>query len=374
MTFEAITALVLSTLTPPDGVEIRFCPAGKARSYPLDTAHGVTGLVVQGISVINHGSAPITIGSLKIELLRGREVLDTRMVSSADVARAASGGKALSDSGMLKAIAFQFCDGWLLDDSKLAGEASLAPGEAVMILHQSFAWRGLRDSLRATAGSASATIPIDGAFATPIRWPLKGGPWTVAGASFHGTHRWAVPEQFALDIIKVNASGKSHLGSGSKMTDFPAYGAPVVAVGNGTVVAVTSAAKEDAPMLRRTNESMDAYLGRVGAAQQTKLASGEAAMLGESAIIDLGANVFAVYAHLKPGSVRVRRGERVTAGQLIAALGNSGNSTEPHLHFQLCDKPSGMSCAGIPPAFVDIELPLADGPRPLQSGDIVIAK
>jgi hypothetical protein len=127
-------------------------------------------------------------------------------------------------------------------------------------------------------------------------------------------------------------------------------------------------------MLRKDNETMQVYLGRVGATQQTKLAGGQAAILGESAIIDLGNKVFAVYAHLKPNSLRVKRGDRVAAGQPIAALGNSGNSTEPHLHFQLCDKPSGMSCAGIPPSFDNIELPLADGPRPLQSGDVVIAK
>ena len=374
MALDVIAVIALAAASPPPGLELRFCPADKARSYPLDTAHGATSLVLQGIAAVNRGAAPVTIDSMTIELLRDTEVLDARTITKSDVARAAAGGKGLSDSGMLKAIAFQFCDGALLGAARLAGTPSLAPGEAVIIMHQSFAWRGKRDSVRVSVGSTSAAIPIDGAFAAPIRWPLRGGPWTVAGASFHTTHRWAVPEQFALDIIKADARGKSHLGSGAKLSDFHAYGADVVAVAAGTVVAVTSASAEDAPMLRRSEESMDAYLGRVGAAQQTKLAGGEAAMLGESAIIDLGSNVFAVYAHLKPGSLKVKRGERVAAGQLIAALGNSGNSTEPHLHFQLCDKPSGMSCAGIPPAFENIELPLADGPRPIQSGDVVIAK
>ena len=374
MALGLFAVIAIATASPPPGLELRFCPTGKARSYPLDTAHGASSLVVQGIAAINRGPAPTTIDSMKIELLRGTEVLDTRTITGADVARAAAGGKALSESGMLKAIAFQFCDGALLGNSKLAGNATLATGEAVMIMHQSFAWRGARDSVRVSVGNSSAVIPIDGAFAPPIRWPLRGGPWIVAGASFHTTHRWAVPEQFALDIIKADGRGKSHVGKGSKLRDFHAYGADVVAVGNGTVVAVTSASTEDAPMLRLSHETMDAYLGRVGAAQQIRLAGGEAAMLGESAIIDLGSNVFAVYAHLKPGSLKVKRGDRVAAGQLIAALGNSGNSTEPHLHFQLCDKPSGMSCASIPPAFDNIELPLADGPRPLQSGDVVIAE
>ena len=373
MAFEYLAAAALAAVSPATGLDLRFCPVDKARSYPLDTAHGAVSLVLQGIAAINRGPGSVKINELTIELLRGTEVLDTRKITSSDVARAAAGGKALSDSGMLRAIAFQFCDGALLGDSALAASSTLGPGQAVVFMHQSFAWRGVRDSVRVLAEGSSATIPIDPSFAQPIRWPLRGGPWTVAGASFHTTHRWAVPEQFALDIIKADARGKSYSETGANLRDFHAYGAEVVAVGNGTVVAVTKVQTEDPPMLRRPAESMQAYLGRVGAGQQIKLAGGEAAILGESAIIDLGSNVYAVYAHLKPGSLRVARGDRVTSGQLIAALGNSGNSTEPHLHFQLCDKPSGMSCAGIPPSFDNIELPLADGPRPLQSGDVVIA-
>ena len=73
-----------------------------------------------------------------------------------------------------------------------------------------------------------------------------------------------------------------------------------------------------------------------------------AAADGNHVIIRLGEGVFAGYAHLKPGSVRVGRGQRVRPGEVIGKLGNSGSTTGAHLHFQLMNQPSLLDSDGLP--------------------------
>ena len=90
-------------------------------------------------------------------------------------------------------------------------------------------------------------------------------------------------------------------------------------------------------------------------------------------MLDHGGGEYSVYAHLKPGSLRVKPGDKVAAGRVIGQLGSSGNSTEPHLHFQVCDRPNVLLCAALIPTFDGIEIANSDGPRPLQNGDVVIA-
>jgi hypothetical protein len=76
--------------------------------------------------------------------------------------------------------------------------------------------------------------------------------------------------------------------------------------------------------------------------------TGPGRVLGNHVVLDLGDGVYAVLAHLRRGSLRVAKGQRVAAGEQVAECGNSGNSTEPHLHFQLQDHPSVLFAAGLP--------------------------
>jgi murein DD-endopeptidase MepM/ murein hydrolase activator NlpD len=79
--------------------------------------------------------------------------------------------------------------------------------------------------------------------------------------------------------------------------------------------------------------------------------SGPSRIVGNHVVLDLGGGVYALLAHLERGSIRVRPGQRVAAGEQLAECGNSGNSSEPHLHFQLMDSTRVLFAAGLPFRF-----------------------
>ncbi|PYK42161.1 MAG: hypothetical protein DME46_12165, partial [Verrucomicrobia bacterium] len=120
--------------------------------------------------------------------------------------------------------------------------------------------------------------------------------------------------------------------------------------------------------------SQESYFARLQKEQAGRLAKGMTGVTGNYVMIDHGKGEYSFYAHLQPGSVRVHKGDRVKAGDVIGKLGSSGNSTEPHLHFHVCDSNDPLMSAGIPVNFSNVTIQWADVPRPIQSGDIVIAK
>jgi murein DD-endopeptidase MepM/ murein hydrolase activator NlpD len=244
-----------------------------------------------------------------------------------------------------------------------------------------FAFSGARDILRVRAhgdlgGRGTeiiGTSPIRSDFAkNPYVFPLRGVWFVGNGASLHTEHRWAIPEEFALDITKLGDGGLSHRGAGTRFEDYYGYGADVLAAAAGRVVGAVNDQPEDAAAMLRPDESQEAYFARLLKDQASRLAKGGIA--GNYVMIDHGKSEYSLYAHLQTGSVRVHIGGNVNAGEVIGKLGSSGNSTEPHLHFHVCDKPDPLMCAGIPVNFSNVTIQWADLPRPIQSGDIVIAK
>lgn len=382
-----LTAALMPEMASADGkpgdVTVKFCPSEQARTYPLESQRGVQSLLLQNVLVSHAGGAPVEIIGVDVDLMAGGEVKDTRRISGADLKTASASGPRLQASGALEMMAFQFCSGTLIPEgAKLAGPA-LNPGEALLLTNQPFAYKSARDSVRVRVQfvregrtvETSASLPINSAMSkTEFRFPMSGQWFSAVGPTPHTAHRWALPEEFAFDIVGLGDGTRSYSGSGTAFEDYHAYGADILAAADGRVVAVKADVAEDPTTLRQPGETVEAYGERVGAYQMQLVASDINSIAGNYIAIDHGNGEFSFYAHLKPGSITVKIGDVVKSGQAMAQLGSSGNSTEPHLHFQVCDRPEPLACAGIPVNFTNIELPYADYARPLQSGDIVLAK
>jgi murein DD-endopeptidase MepM/ murein hydrolase activator NlpD len=162
------------------------------------------------------------------------------------------------------------------------------------------------------------------------------GEWIVlnGGVDEAHSHSWEIHGQrYAYDFVVADAGGRRHRGSGRSLEDYFAYGAAIVAAADGDVVRIRDGVR-DAP--------------RVGTGWLDWQSRDFA---GNSVTLRHAENEFTFSAHLVPGSIPVRVGERVARGQVIGRCGNSGHSTEPHLHFQLQDRAEFMGATSLPIAF-----------------------
>lgn len=169
--------------------------------------------------------------------------------------------------------------------------------------------------------------------------PVHGGPWVVIyDAAWPRGHRRVfytldgrarLPGRFATDWVRVDDAGRTTRGNKALARDALGHGAPVIAVADATVVAVRNDYAEHARV-----------------ADNPKHALADAS--GNHVVLDLGGGRYAFYEHLRPGSVRVRAGQRVRRGQVLGELGFSGDSTGPHLHFHVADGPSPLAAEGRP--------------------------
>lgn len=372
-------AIALAAASQAQAAELRLCER-ELRTAPLSDERGVQSALVQGFAVVNTGDKPVLLTGIVLRLMENDQLRDERRLNGSDIARAARQSPQIT--AVAQIFPAQFCNGALLAGAKLAGSDRLEPGEALYFTYQPFVWRGARDRIEIvatteqsnSAATSSATLVINpGVSKTRLLYPVAGRSYVAVAASFHTPHRWAAIEEFAYDIAVLGPDGATHRDRGTRLSDYAAFGKPVRAAADGKVIAASDSTPDNAAMLKRPGESDEAYFTRLQEGQQALLAQGIAGVLGNYVIIDHGNGEFSLYAHLKHGSVGVSPGAQVRAGDTIGAIGSSGNSTEPHLHFQLCDSPDINACRPIPAKLTGYRLPLELAPRTIQSGDIVEA-
>lgn len=381
LSLSLLAASALSAQTP----EVRFFPNDGVYAHEVEIRRGIQGALLQNGAIVNRGSAEITLESAALEVMRDGQVVASSAFASAELEKAAKKGAGLVASGMFAAFSFQFRPDLLLGaGAKLGTSTHLAPGEALLLGHKYITWSGPADHLRlrfAGHDAAGAVVEASGEIAIEnepskitYHFPLAGRWFIAAGSTPHSHHRWVAAEEFAFDIVRIGEGMRTSRGDGTKRQDYYAYGAEVLAAAAGTVVRVVDSLEETDGFLRQPGEAFAAYNERVAAMQDGLMQKGLDTIAGNVVVIDHGNGEFSHYAHLKTGSAKVKVGEQVKQGQPLALLGTSGNSTEPHLHFQITSGPDPLNSVGRPCRFANIELPFADWERQLQTGDIVDVK
>lgn len=384
LTFATLVLILLACLPGMAAAqpkqEIRFCPGDVARTYPLDSRGRVQSLLVPHIAVINRSAEAFTVRALHVELLKSGRVVDARHLEAADIQQFASKGPEIQD--VAQNASFMFCGTELLaPEIKLAGP-TLRTNEGLVVTHQVLAFNDGRDTLRVRVEGSAAGKPAELTATLPVTsdlpkttwlFPLRGVSYAGWGASLHTGHRWVLPEAYALDLARLGGGGRTYRGKGTRFSDYYAYGTGIYAAAAGKVIETANDVPEDRSLLQLPTESTEAYFARIRS-NQAKLMQTKNGVTGNYVLIDHGNDERSLYAHLQPGSVRVREGDSVAAGALLGRLGSSGNSTEPHLHFHVCRGSSALQCNGIPVLFSNITVLWAETDRALQSGDIVIAK
>ena len=177
--------------------------------------------------------------------------------------------------------------------------------------------------------------------------PLRGERYIAADSCCDATRhtRAALPvngrvwvaQRYAVDWEQMDAGGHIYTGPREKLESYAIFGQPVLAVANALVVSVIDGQPEQTPGSYPTNIALDAADGN-------------------SIILDLGEKRYALYAHLQPGSIKVHGGEKVHLGQVLALVGDTGNSIVPHLHFQVTDGPTSLASNGLPYEISDFEM------------------
>ncbi|HMI64317.1 MAG TPA: M23 family metallopeptidase [Puia sp.] len=172
--------------------------------------------------------------------------------------------------------------------------------------------------------------------------PLGSGAWAaVYDPSWRTGHRRVIytvdghagiPGRFAIDFIKLDKEGRLAKGNDDIVKDWYGYAAEVLAVADGIVASVRNDFSETVTVSGRD---------RVGPERAT----------GNYISIRVGKNKYAFYEHLKPGSIKVKPGQNVKKGQVLASLGFTGQSDGPHLHFHMASKNSPLGAEGIPFVF-----------------------
>lgn len=192
--------------------------------------------------------------------------------------------------------------------------------------------------------------------ATTIAFPLRGEWYTETSPAdrvpSHGTNRFGL--RYAFDFIQKDKNDRSHTANsadyllgGIPLKNYYCFDQPVYAPFTGEVITVKN---------NTSDGEKASWLHDQTTAIRHSLffdpeRDGFEAIAGNYIVIKRAASIYAAFCHLQKGSIAISEGEHIAEGTYLGNVGHSGNSTEPHLHFQLMDSAIIESANGLPLVF-----------------------
>jgi peptidase M23-like protein len=184
-------------------------------------------------------------------------------------------------------------------------------------------------------------VPLSHDSVPTLAPPFKGGVWLAGiGPANNSDHRRTITaidghiysaERFAIDWVKVGPNGDSRHDGAMRNENWWGWGEPVLAVADGEITEVLDGIPDNTPRVLPP-----VTLDNIA---------------GNHVILQIAPDRYVTYAHLQNGSIKVRHHDHVHRGDVLALLGNSGNTTGAHLHLQLTDGNSVLQSQGVPFVF-----------------------
>lgn len=144
--------------------------------------------------------------------------------------------------------------------------------------------------------------------------------------------KFYLAQRFAIDWEQIDDNNTLVVGDLKVPANYHIYGKPILAVADGTVVGTRDDLQDQVPGALPANLPIDEADGNF-------------------VVLDIGSGLFVNYAHMRPGSIKVKLGDKVQRGDQIGEVGNTGNSQAPHLHLHVMDSASPLASDGLPYVF-----------------------
>ncbi len=341
---------------------VRTAPESVVYVYTVNQGRNLFDGVIHALAIRNDRDETVKVESVRVDARENGETIQTWNIALSNLEQTTRQAAVLRERGDLEKVEVYFHTLAMVGrDAEPEASLVLKPGQYAMTMSHYMAFARIPEELRirvsgagpdGTPVVAEKTLTVE-QYATKNTYilPIAGTAMVAAAAGARTNHRWSLAAEFALDFDALSGDTSRYQSNRSDPEEFVVFGRSVLAGADGTVVETVSDQPDSLDFLCQPEENIEACSRRINDLNRTWTREQPNALCGNRVVIDHGSDEFSLSCHLKQDSVLVSVGEKVVQGQVIGQVGNSGNGSAPHLHFQLSDGPDQFTSRSLPVTF-----------------------